>query len=583
MKLRDIVCGAAALALVGGALSACSSTESGGTLVELTAYAVRGDNELIRFNPDQPSLVEVVGTISPLNGSETIVGLDFRPAEDDEQLYALTQAGRLLTVDVGTAAATAIDGFDPVFDDEAGIRFGMDFNPTGPVALRLVNSAGENRRVLPPFDEPALVDGQFGYLQSDVLAAAYTNPVSGTAGTALYLIGGEPLSLLRAGSDPATGGDCNEERPYPEGNPNCGGLLQISELEVEADDVQGYDIAQIGTVNEHYVLLEVDGDVRIFTVDPGASPAAAAVSATLPGSDYRALVFLPDGDTETEQQRAFALLRDDDGEDVIDVGVLDLDDNSFTVDSTVTVTGLEGDDRLLSLDLRSADVDLMGDDTAYGIAESGTLYQLDLEAASASSVEAEAVAELNTGGDNLTSVRLLGERFAIDFNPRADRLRLVSDQGQNLRINVGNGVTVTDKSLRSLAGPTPMPVATAYLNSFIGATNTIQIIVDAQDNSLARVLSPNDGLLTRIGDLFDGEAALDPSAPQTLDVAAGTALFTYATLVKAGETQSTMYIIDVPLGDAIPVGLVGEEGEAVISGLAVRLTTDDDRAELDGS
>lgn len=119
-------------------------------------------------------------------------------------------------------------------------------------------------------------------------------------------------------------------------------------------------------------------------------------------------------------------------------------------DSEQLLDALTADDRRLSIDLRSADVDLAGNDVLYGIAESGTLYQRTAEGEASSTVEAEAVASLNDGASTSEDVELSGTRFAIDFNPRANRLRLVSNVGQSLRINVENGVTVIDKPLRLL-------------------------------------------------------------------------------------------------------------------------------------
>ena len=42
---------------------------------------------------------------------------------------------------------------------------------------------------------------------------------------------------------------------------------------------------------------------------------------------------------------------------------------------------------------------------------------------------------------------LTGTAFGVDFNPTVDRLRVVGDDGQNLRINVDNGVATADGSL----------------------------------------------------------------------------------------------------------------------------------------
>ena len=46
---------------------------------------------------------------------------------------------------------------------------------------------------------------------------------------------------------------------------------------------------------------------------------------------------------------------------------------------------------------------------------------------------------------------LSGTAFGVDFNPMADRLRVVSDAEQNLRANADTGATTTDATLNRAA------------------------------------------------------------------------------------------------------------------------------------
>ncbi len=59
----------------------------------------------------------------------------------------------------------------------------------------------------------------------------------------------------------------------------------------------------------------------------------------------------------------------------------------------------------------------------------------------------------------MPSRTLSGTEFGIDFNPLADRLRVVSDTGQNLRIDVDSGATITDTALTAAAAPVPASMA----------------------------------------------------------------------------------------------------------------------------
>ena len=61
-----------------------------------------------------------------------------------------------------------------------------------------------------------------------------------------------------------------------------------------------------------------------------------------------------------------------------------------------------------------------------------------------SEINAQAVKKSQMG------VALAGASFGVDFNPTVDGLRVVSDTGQNLRVNVDNGMTNVDTALSSV-------------------------------------------------------------------------------------------------------------------------------------
>jgi hypothetical protein len=91
----------------------------------------------------------------------------------------------------------------------------------------------------------------------------------------------------------------------------------------------------------------------------------------------------------------------------------------------------------------------------------------------------------------------------FDFNPVADRLRLMSAEGVNLRINVDDGKVIVDGShkFKDAAGKTPRIVAGAYTNSFKGTKATALYNIDAATNSLLLQAPPNDGVLVAVGSL----------------------------------------------------------------------------------
>ena len=71
----------------------------------------------------------------------------------------------------------------------------------------------------------------------------------------------------------------------------------------------------------------------------------------------------------------------------------------------------------------------MQDGKLYGVGNGGGVYTIDPRTAAATFV-------------NALTVPLDGTTFGVDFNPAADRLRIISDTGQNLAHNV-NAVGVT--------------------------------------------------------------------------------------------------------------------------------------------
>ena len=82
------------------------------------------------------------------------------------------------------------------------------------------------------------------------------------------------------------------------------------------------------------------------------------------------------------------------------------------------VKGLDGDTRLVGIDYRVQNGKL------YGVGDAGGIYTIDRRGYG----QATKVSQL--------TVALQGTNFGVDFNPAANRLRVISDTGQNLRHNI---------------------------------------------------------------------------------------------------------------------------------------------------
>ena len=140
----------------------------------------------------------------------------------------------------------------------------------------------------------------------------------------------------------------------------------------------------------------------------------------------------------------------------------------------------------------------------YALGSDNQLYTLDLTSGAASKV-----ASLNK--------QLPGSAQAVvDFNPVADKLRLLAADGTSFRVNVETGEVVVDGSVAyaaegPYAGKSAQVVAGAYSNAYAGTKATALYNVDLASSSLMQQNPPNDGIQQVVGKIADGlkAAALD--------------------------------------------------------------------------
>ena len=161
------------------------------------------------------------------------------------------------------------------------------------------------------------------------------------------------------------------------------------------------------------------------------------------------------------------------------------DTETRAVSGTMTVTGIDG---LAGIDVRPADKML------YGVTLAGQIVTIDTASGAA------------TVKSTLSEMLPSYEGTIVDFNPMADRLRLMSTDGTNHRVNVDDGMVTVDGSLAfedadMHAGETPNIVEAAYINSYGKPESTAMYDIDATIAALIQQVSPNDGTLAAIGKL----------------------------------------------------------------------------------
>tara|TARA_R110001592_G_scaffold105579_3_gene297004 strand:- start:311595 stop:313058 length:1464 start_codon:yes stop_codon:yes gene_type:complete len=191
---------------------------------------------------------------------------------------------------------------------------------------------------------------------------------------------------------------------------------------------------------------------------------------------------------------------------------------------TLSISGLPSGEQVISIDYRPATGQL------YGLGMSSRLYIINEQSGVATSL-----------GENSFSLGIMGDNASIDFNPIVDRVRLVTQSGQNLRLHPELGTVVAeDGSING--GNQPLIGAVAYTNSMAGATSTKLYDIDFSSNKLYLQIPPNDGGLEEVGDLgedFMGMGNLDIS-PDNKNAFA----------VTLNEGISKLYTINLNNGNA---------------------------------
>ena len=210
-----------------------------------------------------------------------------------------------------------------------------------------------------------------------------------------------------------------------------------------------------------------------------------------------------------------------------------------TVGTPVAITGLQAGETVLGVDFRAANGGL------YALGSTSRLYLVNKITGVATQVGASGAFTLN------------GTDFGFDFNPTVDRIRVVSNTGQNLRLHPDTGVlAATDMPLNP---GTPNVNAAGYTNNFAGATTTTLYVIDSTLNALYTQVPPNNGTLNLVGLL-----GVDVSEVNGFDIAPFNGV-AYASLTVGGTAR--LYTINLGNGLATEVGPIG--GGNVLRGLAV--------------
>jgi hypothetical protein len=238
------------------------------------AAGISGTSDLAIFDTANPAAVTTIPITGLQTGTETVIGLDFRPATG--QLFAITvPTGAAVNapissyfIDPATGAATFVATIPAAtVPGAADTPTGVDFNPVVD-RLRVLNSLNENFRVNP----------NNGTLSGNDTDLTYTLPATGPVTAVAYdrnIAPGPPGTLappgtlttlygIDVGSDRlVTIGGVNADAA---GGPNGGTVRSAGTLTVAVDDGTdaGFDIAPNGSA---FASLIVGGQPGLYRVN----------------------------------------------------------------------------------------------------------------------------------------------------------------------------------------------------------------------------------------------------------------------------------------------------------------------------
>lgn len=498
-------------------------------------FASTEGNKLLSFNSSAPGKVCTSASFSGQQADEKIVGIDVRPV--DQKMYALGSSGRLYTVDTATAALTLNATLVPQLGDMTtpytgltGATFGFDWNP-GNDLLRIVSDTGLNFRVRPD-DGVVTTDVALSPTGSVPGEAAYGNNFAGVLTSSYYVIdsASDSLQVVGRGSGNSINGDVTTV-----------GALGVGDVQA----VAGFDI--LGNDNRGLAALSTAGSSSSGLYSINLQSGAATMVGSIGGGErVNSLAY-----GKTSVAVVFGLTADS---HLVSFKAT----TPGTLDNDVAITGLDGSESVVGIDFRPANGQL------YALTSAGRLYTLNPATGAASGGVTLSANPLD-GTSPYTG--LSGNRFGIDFGSADDVLRVQSDTGQNLRVNLADNTVITDGT-PNIGGTPAQLFATAFSNPYAGATTSTHYALDFGSNALVRQSSIN-GTLASIGTLSVGGSPGSFQLEGGFDIAGGENGLAVVALLPTGATQSTLYRMSLGNGSLTSIGTVGSS--AAIRDIAVRL------------
>ncbi|MGW7514237.1 DUF4394 domain-containing protein [Streptomyces sp. NPDC054796] len=218
-------------------------------------------------------------------------------------------------------------------------------------------------------------------------------------------------------------------------------------------------------------------------------------------------------------------------------------DNPKVLNWVRAVEGLSGDTGLIGIDFR------VQNGLMYGVGNKGGIYTIKLPQGTEDVVVTK-VSQLQYA--------LNGTTFGVDFNPAADRLRVISDNGQNLRHNLNDNSTIQDVNLTTppTEGTTKGVTAAAYTNNDLNpATATTLADINTTSDQVVLQSPANNGTLAPTGSLGI-DAGLNAGMDIYSTLSGGKAVdnAAFASLTPYGASNPSLYSVNIFTGQATSIG-----------------------------
>jgi hypothetical protein len=467
-------------------------------------YALSPDNGIYRFNALDVKSIPTKTVITGLDKDEKILSIDFRPATGE--LYGVTNASKIYVIDAsGSARAISPNPFNPGIDQDATAS--LDFDPTTD-KIRIVTSSRQNLRINP--ETGALISADVAIVGDvSISGIAYNNNTAGSKTTILYDI------------------DIKNQRLYKQDPINDGRLVAIGTLDKNLGTKVSFDISAdnanalaIGKVGDSTKLFQIDLATGKVTLSGNFPISASFIGMAMPPNKVAYAV---------DNSNNFLIFNPDNGNATTAINPI-----------SIPIVGLQAGETVVGMDMRPLNGRM------YALGSSSRLYTVDLATATFTQV-----------GSGVFATLLNGTSFGFDFDPVTDRIRVVSNTGQNLRINPSDITVVVDPNL----SPTGVNVAAAaFNNNFKGANTTTLYVIDHATDRLY-TQEPNTGVLTAVGEL-----KVDATGANGFDIISTSSTNIGYALLRVG-TATQLYNINLNNGEATLAAQFGKDVTAFTLGL----------------